>query len=384
MKNKHRHVLVALGWYDHRLLQGIASYATQHSWHIAAHSIIHEKVIPWGWQGDGVLTWLAADDELAQFVLSVKKPTVDFSLRRADLPFAHVVQDHAHTGRLVAAHFLERGLRQFAFYSDSTNWSQVERGDAFERQLQLRGHTCQTWRWDDKSSRSAEKQIWADRRRWLMQRLKSAPKPLALFAANGSLAVEAHELCADAGLGVPHEVAIVGIDDYLLSVGAHSSHISGVDTRLEEQGYRGAELLDRMMRTGRTPTRPLRIQPSQVVTRKSSDVLAVSHDGVCKALRFILAHFAKPVVLRDIAAAACMSERSLHLAFTTHLGTTPGMKLIETRLQHARHLLASSDEKIEHIATRCGYPSLNAFFIAFKKSCGSTPAEFRRARRLGR
>lgn len=113
MKKKHRHVLVALGWYDHRLLQGIASYATQHSWHIAAHSIIHEKVIPWGWQGDGVLTWLAADDELAKFVVSVKKPTVDFSLRRAGLPFAHVVQDHAHTGRLVAEHFLERGLRHF-------------------------------------------------------------------------------------------------------------------------------------------------------------------------------------------------------------------------------------------------------------------------------
>lgn len=217
-----------------------------------------------------------------------------------------------------------------------------------------------------------------------MQRLKTAPKPLALFAANGSLAVEAHELCADASLGVPHEVAIVGIDDYLLSVGAHSSHISGVDTRLEEQGYRGAELLDQMMRTGRTPARPLRIQPSQVIRRKSSDVLAVPHDGVCKALRFILAHFGEQVVIRDIAAAAGMSERSLHLAFTTHLSTTPGMKLIETRLQHAQRLLASSDEKIEHIASRCGYPSLNAFFIAFKKSTGRTPAEFRRGHRVGR
>lgn len=384
MTKKQRHVLLALGWYDHRLLQGIASYATQHSWHIAAHSIIHEKVIPWGWQGDGVLAWLAADDELAKFVLSVKKPTVDFSLRRAGLPFAHVVQDHAHTGRLVAEHFLERGFRHFAFYSDSTNWSQVERGDAFERHLRQRGQSCQTWRWEDQPTRAAKGQKWAARRRWLMQHLNSAPKPLALFAANGSLAVEAHEVCADARLGVPHEVAIVGMDDYLLSVGAHRSHISGVDTRLEEQGYRGAELLDRMMRTGRTPTRPLRIQPSQVVTRKSSDVLAVPHDGVCKALRYILSHFAEPVVIRDIAAAAGMSERSLHLAFTTHLGTTPGMKLIETRMEHARRLLVRSDQKIEQIASHCGYPSLNAFYMAFKKSSGSTPAEFRKAQHRGK
>jgi LacI family transcriptional regulator len=384
VKKKHPHVLVALGWYDHRLLQGIATYATEHSWHVAAHSIIHEKVIPWGWQGDGVLAWLAADDDLARFVVSVKRPTVDFSLRREGLPFAHVVQDHAQTGRLVAEHFMERGLRQFAIYSDSENWSQAQRGEAFVRYLRQRGYTCENWRWDDKITPNAQRGTWAARRRWLMQRLRSAPKPIALFALNGSLAVEAHELCADAGIGVPHEIAIVGIDDYLLSVGAHSSHISGVDTRLEEQGYRGAELLDRMMRSGKKPARPLRIGPSHVVTRKSSDILAVPHEGVCKALRHILSHFAEPLAIHDIAAAAGMSERSLHLAFSTHLATTPGMKLIQTRIDHASRLLASTNEKIEAIATRCGYQSLNAFFIAFKKTIGYTPAQHRRAARIGR
>lgn len=55
MSKKHPHVLVALGWYDNRLLQGIATYATQYSWRLASHSIIHEKVILWGWRGEGVL-----------------------------------------------------------------------------------------------------------------------------------------------------------------------------------------------------------------------------------------------------------------------------------------------------------------------------------------
>jgi hypothetical protein len=60
MMSRPKNVLLALGWYDHRLLQGIATYAAEHHWHLAAHSIIHEKVIPWGWSGDGVLAWLAA------------------------------------------------------------------------------------------------------------------------------------------------------------------------------------------------------------------------------------------------------------------------------------------------------------------------------------
>src|SRR6187401_3493617 len=104
MQKTPKNVLIALGWYDHRLLHGIATYATENHWHLASHSIIHEKVIPWGWKGDGVLAWLAAGDDLAHFVASVKKPTVDFSLRRPHLPFARVVQDHAKVGQLAAEH----------------------------------------------------------------------------------------------------------------------------------------------------------------------------------------------------------------------------------------------------------------------------------------
>jgi LacI family transcriptional regulator len=152
VKTKQKNVLVALGWYDHRLLQGIAAYATQHRWHLAAHSIIHEKVIPWGWEGDGVLAWLAAGDDLAHFVASVKKPTVDFSLRRPHSPFARVVQDHAKTGHLVAEHFLSRGLRHFRFYSDSENWSQVERGESFMEAIAAAGEQCEWLRWREAST----------------------------------------------------------------------------------------------------------------------------------------------------------------------------------------------------------------------------------------
>src|SRR5688572_24664227 len=165
---KQKNVLVALGWYDHRLLQGIAAYATEHRWHLAAHSIIHEKVIPWGWEGDGVLAWLAAGDDLAHFVASVRKPTVDFSMRRPHLPFAHVVQDHDKTGKLVAEHFLVRGFRHFRFYSDSENWSQIERGEGFTKALTGAGHTCEWWRWRESSEQGSGQSQWGRRREWLL------------------------------------------------------------------------------------------------------------------------------------------------------------------------------------------------------------------------
>lgn len=381
---KTKNVLVALGWYDHRLLQGIATYAAEHRWHLAAHSIIHEKVIPWGWEGDGVLAWLAAGDDLAHFVSSVKKPTVDFSMRRPHLPFAHVVQDHGRTGQLVAEHFLERGLRHFCFYSDSENWSQMERGEGFVEALAAAGLECESWRWQEASGHGSGQSQWLRRREWLLSQLQSATKPLAVFAANGTLAVEVQEICVDAGISVPSEVAIVGIDDYLLSVGAANRSISGVDTNLEEQGYRGAELLDRMMRGGRTPAKPVRIPPSQVITRKSSDILAVNHSGVARGLHYIAEHFAQPISVDDVARAAGMSRRGLHQAFSEHVGCTPGDKIRSVRLTLAKRLLAETEDKIESIAQQSGYPSINTFFIAFRRAEKTTPAEFRKIARRGR
>lgn len=384
MKAKPKNVLVALGWYDHRLLQGIATYATQHRWRLAAHSIIHEKVIPWGWDGDGVLAWLAGGDDLASFVQTINKPTVDFSLRRPHLPFAHVVQDHAQTGRMVAAHFLERGLRHFIFYSDIDNWSQDGRGEAFVAAVEEAGCACEWLRWHRVKDRATGRTEWLRRRTWLLTQLKRAPKPVAVFAANGTLAVEVQELCDEANLAVPGDVAIVGVEDYLLSVGGTNRMISGVDTNLEEQGYQGAALLDRLMLGSKPPQEPLRIAPARVITRKSSDILAVNHQGVSRALHYIAEHFAGSISVDHVARAAGMSRRGLHQAFCEHVGCTPGDKIRNVRLDCARHLLADTEEKIETIARQSGYPNLNTFFIAFRKVEKTTPAAYRKTARRGR
>ena len=129
MRKKSPRVLLVLGWYDYRLHCGIEKYAQEHGWHLS-EDLAREKVIPWGWDGDGILAWLGAGDDLADFVVKAKKPTVDFSFRRSQLKFARVLEDTTETAQSVADHFLSRGFRHFAFYSDAPNWVYDERGEA--------------------------------------------------------------------------------------------------------------------------------------------------------------------------------------------------------------------------------------------------------------
>lgn len=373
-----KHVLLVLGWYDYRLHKGIAEYAQEHGWHLSAN-LARERVIPWGWRGDGVLAWLGAGDDLAEFVESVCRPTVDFSLRRLNPRFARVLQDHAHAARLVADHFLTRGFKHFAFFSDAENWSFDERGRGFVAELKKAGHDCAWIKWHESAAFRSGRQEWLKRRAWLIAQLKRLPKPLALFAANDHLATDVLESCEAAGVSVPEQVAIVGAGDYLLAAEAMRTPLSSVDINLEEQGYEGAAMLDRLMRGVRAPREPLRIPAARVVTRKSSDILAVNEPRVVKALRFIREHFREPICVDDVARAAAMSRRALHQAFLDHLSRTPGEQIRNVRLQHAKKLLAESNHKVAAIAGLSGYQSANSFCVTFTKTEGFSPAAFRKS-----
>ncbi len=376
MKKKHKRVLVALGWYDYRLHRGIEKYAQEHAWFLSAN-LAREKVIPWGWEGDGILAWLGAWDELAEFVERQNKPTVDFSFRRPHLNFPRVVEDHAHAAQLVADHFLSRGFTHFIFYSDTANWSYDERGQGFVAALARAGHDCIWFKWHESPAFRTDREQWKRKQAWLAGQLTKSPKPVAVFACNDQHAVDVLEACEAAQLAVPDQVAIVGAENYLLAPDAMHTPISSVDTNLELMGYRGAELLDRLMAGKRPPAESIRVPAAGLVARKSSDLLAVQHPGVARSLRFIWEHCHEPISVKDLVGVAAMSRRGLHNAFMQHLGRTPGEELHRVRIERARKLLRESSHKIEVLAGMCGYQGANSFCVAFKQATGVSPKQFR-------
>lgn len=376
MAKKHRRVFLALGWYDYRLHQGVEKYAQEHGWHLHSN-YTREKVIPWGWKGDGILAWLGAGDDLAEFVTAAKLPTVDFSLRRPQLDFPRVLEDHAHAARLVAEHFLTRGFTRFCFYSDADNWSYEERGVGFLKALQDTGHSCSWLRWRESPAYSTGRLEWQRKRKWLVAQMKQATKPLAMFAANDQQAVDVLESCEIAGMKIPEEVAIAGAENYLLAPDAMPTPISSVDTNLQVLGYRGAELLDQLMNGRKPPTEPIRIPAAGVVVRKSSDILSINHPGIARSLRYIWDHGHEPICVKDMVKVAGMSRRGLHKAFLQQLQRTPGQELQRVRIERAKNLLSQTGQKVETVALECGYQSINSFCVAFKRATGLSAKQFR-------
>jgi len=305
---------------------------------------------------------------------------VDFSFRRPHLHFARVLEDHAHAAELVADHFVPRGFVNFMFYSDTANWSYDERGEGFVAALKRAGHACEWLKWHESPAFRTDRQEWKRKRDWLAGQMKKAPKPLAVFAANDQHAVDVLESCQIAGISVPDQVAIVGAENYLLAPDAMLIPISSVDTNLETLGYRGAELLDRLMDGKAAPKAPIRVPAAGLIARSSSDLLAIDHKGVAKSLRFIWEHSHEPISVKDLVAVAAMSRRGLHKAFLEQLGRTPGQELHRVRIERAEKLLSETNHKIEVLAGMCGYQSANSFCVAFKQATGMSPKHFRERR----
>jgi LacI family transcriptional regulator len=376
MRKRQKRILLALGWYDYRLHEGIARFAVENGWHLCPDTT-KEKVIPWGWDGDGILAWLGAGDDLAEFVLHAGKPTVDFSFRRPHLPFPRVLTDHVGAARLAADHFLVRGFSHFLFYSEVENWAFDEGGRAFVQALTEGGHPCKWLCWQRAAAFTAGRHQWKLKRQWLAGELKKMSKPLAVLAATDDQAVEVLETCEQAGMAVPEDVSIVGIDNSLRAVNAMQIPISSVDTNLEILGYRGAELLEGLIDGKPPPKEPIRVPVAGLIARKSSDLVAIDHRGIASALRYMWDHLHEPIGVDHLAAAASMSRRAFHKEFLQRVGRPPGHELQRARIEKAKRLLTESDAKMETIAQSCGYGGANGLWTAFKAATGSSPQQYR-------
>jgi LacI family transcriptional regulator len=375
MDSDVKKVLLAFDWYDQRIYRGIARYASEHRWHLSPY-LFSDRFIPHKWPADGAITCFGK--VLSNFILSLDMPKIDISISDIPEKIPRVTVNNDKIGRLAAEHFIARGFHNFAFY----NWKIVDvnhtRREAFFDALTAAGIPQNCQHIIEQPSNKIMRD-WESHHQAILEQLNNLPRPLAVFAGQDNLGVTLIEICERSGIHVPEEISILGVDNIEFLCECLIVPLSSIDTRLETLGYEAARQLDRLMNGEITRNEPsIQIDPGGVISRQSTDILALTHPAVVAALRFIRNNFSKPITLDVIAKRSGMSKRGLEKAFIKHLGRSPAAELRRIRLDHAKRMLTETNEKTEAIAAACGYSNSSNLSFAFNKATGMSPRAYRK------
>ncbi|HBF34188.1 TPA: hypothetical protein DDW35_06455 [Candidatus Sumerlaeota bacterium] len=374
-----RTVLVALTDSHHEFYRGIVRYANAHNWDLAT-DIIYTARIPHNWQGDGVISYCKYWSELANFLTQSPLPKVELTSMRSDLDLPRVDANNMEIGQLAAEHLIARNFKNFAYLSFTNNMIGVERLAGFQDTLQQHGKTAIELSFTRKLAPSEQPVAYKpeDVHHQLLDSLKQLPRPVGIFCYNDCIAATLLEICQNAGWLVPEEVAIIGVDNHPIICENASVPLSSVINDLEGMAYAGAALLDRLISGEKPPAEVLRIRPKGVVTRKSTDILAVHNTQVAKALQFIWDNYQRSnLSVNDIADAINLSRRSLERAFLEEMRHSIQKEILRTRMEKVQQLLLATNMTMVEIAECTGFTRPRHLFRVFRSLHNMSPREWR-------
>ena len=103
-----------------------------------------------------------------------------------------------------------------------------------------------------------------------------------------------------------------------------------------------------------------------------------SHAAIRAAEQYIRQNYQRDLSLDTVAAEVGLTPSYFCRLFSQDTGVSFTSYVKDIRIEQAKELLLTTNEKIQNIGERVGYPNLHYFCRIFKKSTGMTPAQFRR------
>jgi LacI family transcriptional regulator len=363
------------------VIQGVSRYVMEHrEWsYFFQDRGLAEEHPHWldGWDGDGII----ARSGTRSLYDKLKKKRVPLVELQGDGRHfhPHVEIDEPTSCRMAAAHFWDRGFRNFAFFSMGHNWWSVGRYECFRAALATLGATCACCPQVKPRADIALAVVW-----WkgceaeVLDWLRTLPRPVAVFCPWDMQALFLIDICQSAGILVPEDVAVLGYGNNADLCRWSLPPLSSVAPNAVEIGYQAAGLLDRMMNRLALPELPIRVPAAHIVTRQSTDMLAVKEPSVARAIGFIRENVARHPGVLDVARSVGVSKSTLNRLFRRWLGRSPQEEIVHARMEWAKELLRETDFSIGVLARRLDYASTANFVRAFRELNGGTPQEYRR------
>ena len=213
--------------------------------------------------------------------------------------------------------------------------------------------------------------------------LKTLNPPTAVFAATDIRANEVLQAAKVARLSVPRRLAVIGVDDNRLICENAQPHLSSIRPDFEEEGYRAAEELARMMNRYErhfphlTEPTVIRVGIKGITVRESTAFETAAGRLVARALKYIDENATKGIAVEDVVRHMKVSRRLLYLRFAEQSGTSIRAAIEKRRLDEVVRLLRTTKLPTETIAARCGYGNANVLRNLFKRTFSVSLRDYR-------
>lgn len=369
------------------LLEGIAKYAQE-------HPELRLSILEKDWlKKPGILNsydgYIARvmDDATADALIKTGKPVIDTYGRYNDTPFSTIRLDDNAISRLAAAYLKEHRFRNFAYCGFPSLRFSDERGMAFQRAVENDVDTADFSAYDgavlikdiffrdERTDRIPDAPALS---RWA----KSLPKGTAVFCCNDIRALQFLRVCESAGISVPDDLAVLGVDNDTLLCTFATPSLSSIDTHPRDLGRNAAEMLFIRLNNPGTPVETILHPPHHVVERHSSETYRFRTPWLSDALIYIKRNLARGICAADVIAHLGYSHTAINKAFKAELGTTLHEEIISCRLKLACSLLRKSDRTAAEISLLCGYPNAQHFSRAFSAVFHLPPDAWRKKANL--
>lgn len=373
--------------FDREIVAGAAQYAREAGdWQLYIEEERGHRLPNFDeWQGHGILASFD-DPEVVEAVIASGLPAVAVGGMGCHDPASgvpRVATDHGRIATLAADHFLERGLQAFGYYgatpTPTLGWSQA-RGDAFAARVTHAGFCCQRF------TAPHGPEDWSHLQQTLGEWLVGLPRPVGVMACDDSRGRHVLEACRTQGLRVPHDVAVIGVDDDELICELAVPPLTSIRQAARRIGYEAARLLDARIRpaggsTTASAAACILVPPIGIVPRASTDTLAVRDPAIASVVQTIRARACQGLSVEELVTLSGLARWKLEKQFKDMVGRSVHDDILRVRLAEAQRLLRSTDLPLKVIAPRTGFHSVPYMITVFRRRFGVTPARFRRLER---
>ncbi len=323
------------------------------------------------WRGDGILGFLR-DPQLIRFIQRAGIPAVNSSWGGLLGGLTSVVPDRHHHGVMAAEYFLRRGFRQYLYVRHRRTLTPYEQGIAERLEQEgLRYHIlyCPL--------------ILPRHRPWdrilshLTAGLSRMPKPAAVLCLSDIQAARIVAACADCGIGVPRDLAVLGRGNDMICKYTDPP-LSSIAQNNALVGVEAAALLDRLMSGNAPPPKPILVAETEIVERESTNLLPVKDALLRQVLDYIAEHACDPLTVKNLVGRFSINRRTLQRLFLRNLRRQPNSEIIRVRIGRAKRLLEETDLPLSKVAKACGFSGAVSLGIAFRRETGLSPGRYRK------